>query len=423
MKKITLISTIISSLLFIVSCINNESKANAKTSTALNKLNTNSTTNIAASSSWEMWKQSFYNKAVTKGISKQTMQTFLDNVTFYPKAIKSDKSQSEFKKFIWQYLDRAVSSSKITKGKEKYNSNSALLIQITNAIGVAPQFLVAIWGVESNYGSYTGNVPLISSMATLAYEGRRRNFFEAQLITILKLIEAGDISSFDVKGSWAGGMGHTQFIPTSYVSYAVDFDNDGRRDLWNQTDALASTANYFIKKGWKTGFTWGREVNLPLDFNYLYANDKNDFKSLTSWKNLGVKTVNNFTLPTADIIARLYVPAGASGPKFLLYKNFDVIKKYNNSDSYALAVSLLADQIVGKPSIKTNWPIGKAKKLTKDDISLLQKSLNNKGFNAGTVDSRFGSKTKRAIQYYQQSKEKQADGFLTNDLFNEIVGQ
>ncbi len=411
MKKLNL-SIYLSLSLLVTSCANDITPTKEPVTTQ---------TGEVAGENWEAWKLSFYKVGLAKGVSKPIMQSFLDNVTFYPKAIKRDKSQSEFKKFIWQYLDGAVSQTRITKGREKFNANSELLARIGKQIGVAPQYVVAIWGVESNYGSYTGKVPLISAMATLAFEGRRKQFFENQLLTTLKLVEAGDIPTINAKGSWAGGMGHTQFIPTSYVSYAVDFDGDGKRDLWNHNDALASTANYFIKKGWQKGLPWGKEVSLPADFDYLYANNRKDFKSLNAWQSLGVKSVNGGDLPNSEVVARLFVPAGASGPKILLYKNFDVIKRYNNSDSYALAVSLLADKIAGKTPLQTPWPRTQAKKVTKDDVYLIQNKLNEKGFDAGVADGKFGNNTKRAIQFFQQSKGLITDGFLTKSLFDIIV--
>ncbi len=235
-------------------------------------------------------------------------------------------------------------------------------------------------------------------------------------------MERGDIPRFDVQGSWAGGLGIGQFIPSSYLRYGIDYNADGRVNLWELGDGLASIGNYLSGKGWQPSYRWGREVSLPQRFDYMHANDAH--KTLSQWQRLGVRGANGEALLTraanGAMEARLFVPAGQHGPKFLLCKNFDVIKRYNNSDSYALAVSLLSERIAGKGGLVTPWPRN-ARKMTKNDIKLLQAALNFYGFNAGKVDGVFGNGTRRALQSYQSSKGLVADGFVTVSLYRKLV--
>lgn len=375
---------------------------------------------FSAHADFNDWKQRFYRKAQNSGVSAPLLQQFMATAVPYERAVQSDRSQAEFKKFLWDYLSSAVSDNRVRNGQQKFGENQLLLSEIATQTGVSPQIIAAIWGMETNYGSYTGKVPIVSALSTLAYEGRRKAFFEGELLALLKLIERGDVPDIDVLGSWAGGMGLTQFIPTTYARYAVDYNGDGRRNLWQKPDALASTAHYLKKMGWQSGYRWGREVTVPDGFDYFLANDNKQWKPLSAWKALGITTVYGQPLPDESIPARLFVPAGQFGPKFLLYKNFNVIKRYNNSDAYALGVSLLSDRIAGKPPLVTAWP-NNAKKLTKNDIKLVQTALNAYGFSAGKVDGIFGNGTRRALQAYQAANGKVADGFLSIDLYRQLI--
>lgn len=366
------------------------------------------------------WKDGFLQRAANAGISPTLLANFNQQVNFYPDAIRSDKTQSEFKKFLWEYLDTAVSGSRVQNGQQKYREYGQTLANVSRNSGVPAQIITAIWGMESSYGSYTGEVPIFNSMATLAYEGRRKGFFEGELLAALRLIARGDLPSLSVKGSWAGGMGMTQFIPTTYARYAVDYNGDGRRNLWQVGDAVASTANYLSQMGWQAGYRWGREVTLPNHFDYFLANDRKRWKSLSEWSQLGVRGALGEQLPADSIGARLFVPAGQYGPKFLLYKNFDVIKRYNNSDAYALGVALLSEKIAGRAGLYARWP-SNAKKLRKSDIERLQAALNRLGFDAGSVDGVFGNGTRRALQSYQAVNDMVADGFLSEGLYQQII--
>ncbi len=371
-----------------------------------------------AQSSFEAWKAEFYKKAVNNDVSEQQLSQ-LQQLSPYQRAIQSDKNQSEFKKFLWDYLSSAVSKKRVATGRQKIAQHRALLNTISQQTGVPPQIMVAIWGVETSYGSFTGSVPVMRSMATLAYEGRRRQFFEGELLAALSLIDDGHIPHFSVEGSWAGGLGMSQFIPTSYLQYGVDYDGDGIVNLWQVDDALASIGNYLSSHGWRAQQTWGREVTVVDGFDYMQANLL-EKKSLMQWQALGVRDARGMDLPDDAISARLFVPAGQFGPKFLLYKNFDVIKSYNNSDSYALAVSLLSDRIAGSAGLVASWPHN-AKKTTVNDIKIVQTALNSFGFNAGKVDGVFGNGTRRALQAYQAANGMVADGFLTVDLYRKLI--
>lgn len=364
------------------------------------------------------WKAQFYQTAADANISDTQLAKLLD-LTPYEQAVKQDRSQAEFKKFLWDYLSTAVSAERVKTGKKQFSTHQDLLYHVAEKTGVSAQIITAIWGVETHYGSFTGNVPVMRSMATLAHEGRRKQFFEAELLAALKLIDRGDIPNFNVTGSWAGGLGMAQFIPSSYQRYGVDYDGDGRVNLWQVPDALASIGNYLSQMGWQAGYRWGREVTLVDGFDYLQANSQ-AHKTLADWQALGVRDINAMPLPSEPITARLYIPAGQYGPKFLLYKNFEVIKRYNNSDSYALAVSLLADRIMGKTGLQTAWP-NNAKKVTANDVKIVQTALNAYGFNAGKVDGIFGGGTRRALQAYQAHKGWVADGFLTVELYRELI--
>ncbi len=374
----------------------------------------------SAQADFEAWKQQFAAKAASRGVSAPVVAQFLQTARPYEKAIRSDRSQAEFKKHLWDYLRSAVSASRISGGKKHFATQYPLLKQVASQTGVAPQIITAIWGMETSYGGYTGKVPLVSSLATLAYKGRRAQFFEAELLALLKLIDSGDVAGINVRGSWAGGMGMTQFIPSTYTRYAVDFNGDGHRNLWQKADALASTGHYLQQMGWQAGRSWGREVRLPNGFNYLLANDKRVRKTLAQWSALGLTTSSGQPLPREAATARLFVPAGQFGPKFLLYPNFDVIKKYNNSDAYALGVALLSERIAGRNGLKTPWPTN-AKKMTSNDIKLVQTVLNSYGFNAGKIDGVLGNGTRRALQAYQFANCLVADGFMNAALYRKLV--
>ncbi|MGY0400024.1 MAG: lytic murein transglycosylase [Ostreibacterium sp.] len=371
-----------------------------------------------AQQSFEDWKIQFYDKAVAEGVSQKQLSNIMQ-MTPYEKAIKIDQNQVEFKHFLWDYLEKVISSSRIKEGQRKFLIEQLLLNNIAETTGVASQIIVAIWGIETNYGGFMGKVPVMRAMATLAYEGRRQSFFEGELIAALKLIDYGDIINFDVKGSWAGGLGMPQFIPTSYIHYGVDYDGDGVVNLWQTDDALASIGHYLATLGWQSGVGWGHEVEVVPNFDYLLANT-GESRTVAQWADLGVTDIGEKALFNKEIVAHLFVPAGQYGPKFLLYKNFNVIKRYNNSDAYALAVGLLSNRIAGKPDLMTPWP-NNAKQFTLNDMKIVQQILADLGFYTNKIDGIFGNGTRRALQAYQAENDLVADGFLTDDLYQKLM--
>ena len=293
-----------------------------------------------------------------------------------------------------------------------------LLRRIENRYKVDAEVIVAIWGLESNYGQNRGDIYTIEALATLAFDGRRARYGERQLIAALKILQAGDVSRAEMRGSWAGAMGHTQFIPTSFLALAADYDGDGKRDIWsdNPADALASAANYLHENGWVRGQPWGVEVVLPEGFDYALA-DVNNRQSARYWRSLGVRRADGGRLPDYSDAA-LLLPAGDGNPVFAIYKNFEVIKRYNNSVSYALSVGHLADRISGEGAFITPWQRGGG--LSRDEIYELQTLLTAQGFSTGGIDGVAGAKTRSAIIAYQKSLGMEANGFATMALLQRL---
>jgi membrane-bound lytic murein transglycosylase B len=371
-----------------------------------------------AGSHFDIWLSQYKNYALKKGISRRTIEAAFAGVTPDPEVLRRNAKQAEFVKPLWEYLDRAVSKTRIINGKKKYNQYSDLLNRISRRYGVPGKYIVAIWGVETNYGTYFGKMNVIRSLATLAYTGRRKKFGRTQLLAALRILDRGDITVDQMEGSWAGAMGNTQFIPTTYESYAVDFDGDGRRDLWNSIpDALASTANYLSRHGWRRYNTWGMEVKLPYSLQSI-----NGTKSLYTWSNLGVRKANGSPLPRTSKTASLLLPVGYKGPAFLVQKNFKVIKRYNNADSYALAVAYLGDQIAGGRGIIASWPKNDDRPLYISERKELQRLLTSKRFNTYGVDGIIGPNSKRAIRAYQRSIGERPDGYAGLKLLKRLRG-
>ncbi|MGY3172766.1 membrane-bound lytic murein transglycosylase B [Pseudomonas sp. TE12234] len=363
------------------------------------------------------WLAGFRKEALAAGIRADVFDRAFANVSFDPSVIRADRSQPEFARPVWEYLDGALSPLRVRKGQALISQYDGILQSIEQRYGVDRQALVAVWGMESNFGQFQGNKSVINSLATLAYEGRRPAFAHAQLIAALQILQQGDIEPDKMLGSWAGAMGQTQFIPTTYNTHAVDFDGDGRRDIWGSaSDALASTAHYLQSSGWQKGQPWGFEVQLPSGFNYFLA-DGTIRKSVAEWRQLGITLPNGSQAPagTEQLSAALLLPAGYRGPAFLVLDNFRAILKYNNSSSYALAVSLLAERFNGAGLISGTWP--------KDDLPLsrterieLQNLLSAQNYDAGTPDGIIGANTRKAIRSAQQSFGWPADGYPTHKL-------
>ncbi|WP_286786114.1 MULTISPECIES: lytic murein transglycosylase [Pseudomonas] len=368
--------------------------------------------------SFEQWRDGFRSQALKAGIRAEVFDLAFSGVTPDQAVIDADRSQPEFTRPVWEYLDGALSAQRVAKGKALIQQNAALLASIEQRYGVEPQTLVAVWGMESNFGQIMGSRSVIRSLATLAYEGRRPGFAQSQLIAALQILQHGDVKPERMIGSWAGAMGQTQFIPTTYDTHAVDFDGDGRRDIWDSSaDALASTAHYLQASGWRHGLPWGFEVTLPKGFDYALA-DADIRKPLREWQGLGIAPP---VLPgqLADESASLLLPAGHRGPAFLVLSNFRAILKYNNSSSYALAIGLLSERFQGAGKVIGEWP--------RDDLPLsrserieLQERLSARGYEPGAADSIIGANTRKAIRAYQQSLGWPADGYPSQELIKQL---
>lgn len=349
---------------------------------------------------WDAWVEGFKGRAVARGISSGTVDAAFRGAGFLPEVIEKDRNQTEFTRTLEDYLNIAASDERVSLGRQKYAQYGGVLAQIEDRYGVEGHVVAAVWGLESFFGTRRGNVPVVSALSTLAYEGRRAEFFESQLVAALKILQAGDVSPQGMTGSWAGAMGHTQFIPTSYLAYAVDFTGDGRRDIWSEdpTDALASTAAYLAKSGWTRGLPWGMEVVVPAGFNAgLLGRGKG--QSAEAWAGLGVRSADGRALAGGSIIAG---GNGGGAPYFLLTQNFATILRYNNAQNYAIGVGHLSDRLLGRGAVQASFGPD-ATGMTKADRQELQRLLTARGFDTGGTDGVIGGKTKAAISAYEAS--------------------
>ena len=363
----------------------------------------------AQAAGFQNWIARFRGRARAAGISDRTFGAAFADVRYLPDSIERDRNQSEFVRPLADYMATAVSDTRVANGRDMVRQNAAVLSQIEARFGVEPHVVVAVWGMESNYGQRRGDTPLISTLATLAYDGRRGAFFESQLIAALKILQNGDVAPRNMTGSWAGAMGHTQFIPTSYEAYAVDFTGDGRRDIWTDdpSDALASTAAYFRRFGWRKGQPWGVEVRLPARFNFSQTG-RTVTRNPSDWARLGVVGVDGQPVPNYGN-ATLSTPTGAGGPAFLLFRNYDVIGRYNNAEAYIIGVGHLSDRIRGLGSLTNAFPADE-RRLRRAERRELQQRLTNAGFSTQGVDGRIGPNTRAAIRAYQRTVGLPQDG-------------
>jgi membrane-bound lytic murein transglycosylase B len=353
------------------------------------------------------WLVAFRPRALAAGVSAPVFDGAMAEAHYQPSLIALDRRQSEFSRPVWAYLDDAVAPSRIATGRQMAARHAPLLGAIEARHGVPPEIVLAIWGMESNFGANRGGTPTVPALATLAYDGRRGELFAGELVDALRIIQAGDVDSRHMVGSWAGAMGHTQFMPSSFLAHAVDFNGDGRRDIWSDdpTDALASTALYLRQNGWRPGGVWGAEVVLPTGFDYNQVS-----KSITrpgrQWAAMGVRSAAGGPVPDGAILA----PAGARGPAFVITDNFRAILKYNTSDSYALAVVGLADGIAGRPGIRGAWPRGD-RPLSNAEKAEIQARLTARGHDTGGVDGKLGARSADAIRAFQRTRGMVPDGY------------
>jgi membrane-bound lytic murein transglycosylase B len=333
---------------------------------------------------WDSWVASFRGRAAGQGISQSTLDSAFAGAGYLPGVVERDRNQTEFTRTLEDYLNIAASDERVSKGRAAYARHRGTLNAIEQRYGVEAHVVCAVWGLESYYGERRGNVPVVSATSTLAYDGRRGVFFEKQLLAALRILQNGDITANRMTGSWAGAMGHTQFIPTSYQAFAVDFTGDGRRDIWSEdpSDALASTAAYLAKSGWQRGVKWGGEVGNGA--------------------------------PQGSILT-----PQAGGPSFAVTGNFRAIKRYNNSDNYAIGVGHLSDRIAGAGPIRGSFPPD-ANGMTKADRVGLQTKLTARGFDTDGTDGVIGPASRRAISAYQSSMGQPATGVPSMELLRSL---
>lgn len=364
------------------------------------------------------WVMKFKAEAIKKGISEETFTEAFENIKYNEKVIALDRRQTEFTLGFWDYLDRMVNNAKINTGRNLYKKHRELLQKIEAKYGVPGNYIVAFWGIESNFGIHFGGFNVIEALATLSYDQRRPELFKEELLQALKIVEKNGIAPKDMKGSWAGAMGHFQFLPSTYNAYAVDFDGDGKKDIWNSLpDAFASAANYLGKMGWKRRQKWGREVYLPDNLSWVRLNRKLT-RPIGEWKKAEIVPADKKGMLGMAMEATIIFPGGYKGPVFLTYPNFEIIKRWNRSNFYAVAVGHFSDRIIGGGKLIT-----KRLKLyvpSKDEIKEAQQALADLGFYSGKVDGLLGKETREGIRIAQQKFDLPIDGYLSKELLKKM---
>ena len=357
--------------------------------------------------------------AERRGVSRAVFEANVAGLTPDLRIMDLLDSQPEFTKSFWDYLDILVNEDRIQNGRAILAQHRATFDAVEKAYGVDRHFIAAIWGIESNYGTQIGERSVIRSTATLACVGRRQDYFREEFLSALEILARGDVKADHLKGSWAGAFGPTQFMPTSFKRYAVDFDGDGRRDVVDSVpDVIASTANNLKKDGWVTGQTWGYEVVVPQGFNFMLA-DRARAMTIAQWEHLGIKRAGGPPFPHPMDKGYLLAPAGAEGPSFLMMQNFRVIMKYNPAEAYALAISHFADRLRGGRPFVQPWP-RQERELSRAERLELQQLLAQRGFYKGAPDGQFGGQTREALRAFQVSAGLPADGFATSDVLERL---
>jgi membrane-bound lytic murein transglycosylase B len=370
---------------------------------------------------FDTWVAELKVEALGHGVSPRVFDRAFEGVRPDAEVLISDRTQPELTRAVWDYLDRAVSETRVENGRRLYQENRAMLAEVEGRFAVDPQTIVAIWGMESAYGEFTGGHNVIEALATLAYGSRRAGFFRTHLLTALEILQAGHIAADEMYGSWAGAMGQTQFMPTAFARFATDHDGDGRRDIWGSLpDVFASTANYLSSFGWRHREPWGVEVRLPEGFPWALA-DTSIRKPVGEWRALGVRRIDGSDVPESTEPAAIFLPAGYRGPAFILYDNFRTLLRYNNSDAYALAVGHLSDRVLGGGPIVASWPRDEVP-LDADDRRDLQALLTRAGYDTGGVDGIIGPNSRMSLRAFQRAIGVPDDGFPTRDLLDRLRG-
>lgn len=368
--------------------------------------------------SFSEFLQNLWPEAKARGVSKIIFDHAIYGLTPDYEVIRAAENQPEFTRPVWDYIEKAVSDSRLKTARKKLAEQRSVLANIEKRFGVDRHVVVAIWGLESGFGNFVGSKNVIRSLATIAYMGQRKKFGREQFLAALEILEHGDIGAEMMIGSWAGAMGQTQFIPSTYNNHAIDFDGDGRRDIWHSiADALGSTANYLAVSNWQTGQPWFYEVNLPAGFDYALA-DTTIKQTTEHWRGLGVARADGGALPDA-LEAAVIVPAGHKGPAFMVFANHHAIMKYNNSTSYALAVGYLAKRMHGAGEFIQAWPVDD-EPLTRTEKEQLQRLLSDRGFDTMGVDGLVGPRTRSALRQWQKSQGLPADGYPTQNILSRL---
>lgn len=374
---------------------------------------------VADEVTFSRWLTDVRAEATSEGISQHTLDRAFAGVLPIPRVVELDRQQPEFVQTFWRYFGSRVTPERVLRGRENLKEHHELLTRIAQRYGVEPEVIVAFWGLETNYGSNTGHFRAVDALATLAYNGRRAAFFRKELLAILSLMEKGDVP-IDVQSSWAGALGQMQFMPSTYLAYAEDFDGDGRRDLWNSLDdAFASAGHYLSAMGWESAQPWGQEVRLPETFDY-YLSGWDTKLAASDWYRLGVRNLTGPDLKGKATVGSIVLPAGAvQGPALLVYKNFNTIMRWNRSTFYAVAVGNLSDQIAGDRPFQAGGDRNEPR-LARADILEIQARLGALGYDTGGVDGIIGSQTRRAIRGFQRSQSLPPDGHPSVTVLHEL---
>ncbi|MEQ8433169.1 MAG: lytic murein transglycosylase [Oceanicaulis sp.] len=382
---------------------------------------TATTTTMAQADGFDTWLSRFRTELADDGVSEDIIASMLDGLQPNPVVLERDAYQPEFVRPVWQYLQGAVSEQRISQGRAAQGRVLSTLEEIEAEYGVDKDILTGIWGLESAYGVIQGDFDIVRSLATLAWDGRRRDFAESQLKAIAQMIARGYATREQLEGSWAGAMGQTQFIPTTYMERAVDFDGDGRRNIWDsEGDALASAANLLARAGWDRDEPVVEEVNLPQGFDFEAWSERSRL-SVSQWAAQGVAPASGSFDGVEALQARILLPAGGGGPAFIAFSNFDTLLRYNNSTSYALGVSYLAKALEGSGALPGGWPEGDPP-LGRDHARDLQAALTALGFDTQGIDGVVGPNTRNALRAFQQSKGLEPDGYAGAAAYEQVIG-
>jgi membrane-bound lytic murein transglycosylase B len=359
-------------------------------------------------------------QARAAGVSDKIIEAVVPGLQQRQQVLQLDRKQPEFAQTFAQYLAARVTPARVEQGRELYARHREFLADLTRKTGVPGRYLLAFWGLETNFGSYLGSVPTLDALATLACDERRPTFFTEEFISALQLMERESLTPAQMHGSWAGAVGHTQFMPSSYLKYAVDGDGDGHINLWDsERDALASGAHFLQQLGWEPGLRWGREVLLPNDFPYQQTGVSTSLP-LREWVKLGVRGADGQMLPSVDIEGSIVVPAGHKGPAFILYANYSVIMRWNRSESYAISVGHLADRIQGAGTLRRS-PSLEQPPLSIQQTIEMQLALNKAGYAAGKADGIFGPASRTALREFQLAVGLVADGYPDQNSLSRLL--